>query len=237
MARILILISLLFMGSHLMAGTGLSFLISNNQQSGLYQSSSLLRHYSSSHDTPRFSLTANYRVFTEYEPLNSSSSLYGYIDESSVSLNARLYSIKGIALRLGAGYKDLDYQISQASSFDYDALRRDFTFFLGVEKHFLVGAFDIYPGFVLPITFVGEDEIQTGSSIINQNIQNGDLVASAGVLLGLNVRLFKVIRLGTEATLTYNEFKQKILANFANTSEIKLQNLNYYVDLTLGIAF
>ena len=206
---------------------------------GLMENQSLLqRGRRHSHgDFQRFGVTVNYRIGNMYEPLDNSSEIHSYLEESAVSLNLRLYNIRNWAFRLGAGYRNLDYQIDNTGlAVDYEAFRRDYTVVLGLEKHFLLGdAFDVYPGIVVPIAFIGEDELNNQFA---NNIENGDLVASFGVLVGANVRLFKILRLGAEFTGTYDEFKQKVVANFpSNTDNIKLQNLHFYTDITLGLTF
>lgn len=220
--------------------------ISNNvsawftsDSNGLMENQSLLqksrRH--SHGDFQRFGVTVNYRIGNLYEPLQNSSEIYNYLEESAMSLNIRLYNIRNWALRIGAGYRNLDYSIDNTGlSVDYNAFRRDYTLLLGLEKHFLLGdIFDVYPGIVIPIAYIGQDQLENQFA---ENIDNGDFVASFGVLFGANMRIFRVLRIGAEFTGTYDEFKQKVLSNFPNnTSNIKLQNLHFYTDITVGLTF
>ncbi len=111
----------------------------------------------------RFSLMLNIRAFTQAEPIDDENdALYNLADVTAFSLNLRLFNIRQWAFRIGAGYQDIDYDISQGLQHpDYNALRRDYLLFLGIEKHFQLPIVDIYPGIIVPIVYVGDDEIET----------------------------------------------------------------------------
>ncbi len=154
---------------------------------------------------------------------------------SAMSLNLRFYNIRGWALRVGAGYQKLNYSITQSGvNIDYEAYRRDYTLLLGVEKHFEFVNFDFYPGIVIPISYVGDEIIE---SEILPNIANNALHGNFGVLLGGQVKLFKVLRVGVEAYCMYGQFRQEVWNNFNARQEVKVQNLDLAFDFVIGVAF
>lgn len=214
-----------------------SLLSNNSALNGIQNRGLHSRRIHSHGDSKRFSVTLNYRLGNGYASLENDSDIYNYLEENAVSLNLRLFNIDHWAFRIGAGYRNIDYQINNEGLFvDYKGFRRDYTILLGLEKHFSLGnAFDIYPGIVVPISYMGEEEVDLDFA---ENIDNGAFTASVGVLLGANVRIFRILRVGVECTATYDEFKQKVLANIPNsTTDIQLRNIHYYTDFTVGLAF
>ncbi len=184
----------------------------------------------------RVSLMLNIRAFTQAEPIDDVNDvLYSLQDVTAFSLNLRLFNVRQWAFRIGAGYQDVDYKIDPDFSSAYNALRRDYLLFLGIEKHFQLPIVDIYPGVIVPIVYVGEEEIE--QNLIKDNIENGQVDASIGVLLGANFRLLNFLRLGGEFHVTYQDFKQQVWRNLDEPNKIQLRALNYNFEFVVGIAF
>ncbi len=181
----------------------------------------------------RISLTANISDF-RIDNANSGNTNINYQGSSSMSANLRLYSKKHWALRLGAGLDNVNYTVANGIQTDYTARRQDIQGIIGFEKHFIIGNFlDIYPGTYVPVVVVGND-------IINDNyaqITNGNLRAGLGMLVGANVKLLKILRVGVEFNASYDNFKNAIYDGVENQSFVPIKGLNYNTALTLGVAF
>ncbi len=106
----------------------------------------------------RVSLTANIGSFN-IDDVSSGNTTVNYAGSSSVSLNARYYTKRKWAIRAGAGLDNLEYTVGNGIQTDYSAKRQDLKGVLGLEKHFMLGPLDIYPGMFVPMVIVGDDNI------------------------------------------------------------------------------
>jgi|GEM_PF-1025084 len=184
----------------------------------------------------RFSVMLNIRTpFDIREEFSDEATGFIYENLTAMSINLRFYNIRGWALRVGAGYQKLNYEINGGNfSIPYDAYREDYTLLLGVEKHFEFVGFDLYPGIVMPIAFVGDEKILSNAF---DEIKNNAIHANIGVLLGGQIKLFRILRVGGEFYCMYDQFKQEVWQNALSTSEIKLRNINLAFDFVIGVAF
>ena len=150
-----------------------------------------------------------------------------------LGLNLRLYSDKKWALRVGAGVDKLTYDVSDGISTNYSARRQDVKGLIGVEKHFVLANFlDIYPGVYVPLIVVGEDIISNNY----QNISNGNLRSGLGVVMGANIKLLKIFRLGVEFDASYDNFKEGFWQSVDTKSFAPIKGINHTTHFTLGIA-
>ncbi len=151
---------------------------------------------------------------------------------TTASLNLRFYDQSLWAIRLGAGVKDLEYQFEDGTlNTNYDVNRESFFVNLGLEKHFRL-PLNPYLGVNVPITFNGDDKVNNGK-IDNSSVQTG-----FNVLAGANISIFKVLRVGFEFNTGFNSFNEEVLKNLGpgESSSIKLKNMDYRGEITLGIA-
>lgn len=157
-----------------------------------------------------------------------------YLNSNSKSLNFRYYTRTKWAFRLGAEIDEIDYQFGSLVDSFQEATRTDIVALFGFEKHFVLGGWiDIYPGVVFPVTFTG-DETTSGDAFSQLSVQ--DIFASPGVVLGTNVKLLKVLRLGLEADMTYDNFKADIIGA-ESFNDIKVSDLDFNLYATIGVAF
>ncbi|OWY23372.1 hypothetical protein BVG80_08585 [Sphingobacteriales bacterium TSM_CSM] len=186
----------------------------------------------------RVSIIGNVKAFGIDKVGGEDSTQVNYKGETSFSVNLRIFDNNLWAFRLGAGLDKLKYQFGDSSYTNYDVVRKSITAYLGLEKHFEAGPFTPYLGVFVPITFNGEDSVKDNLSGIVDQIDNGDISAGFSLLGGLNLRLFKVLRIGGEASLGFSQFKEEVLRNLTNNpSAIKLKNLEFNTEITFGFAF
>jgi len=165
---------------------------------------------------------------------NISNSSINFDGRVSGNLNVRIFTHSKWAFRFGAGVNDMRYTVSGRSlQSDYEAKRRDLSGIFGIEKHFKLLFLDIYPGFYIPVTVVGDDIIQTNF----EEIKNGNVKAGLSLVLGGSIRLLKFLRLGAEFNYNFDTFKAEVWDNGDNTEKFDAKNLNYNTAITLGIQF
>ncbi len=153
---------------------------------------------------------------------------------SSGSLNLRLFSNKW-AFRLGGGVDNLQYQVTgDGIESAYEVERKDIKGIIGIERHFSFPLFTIYPGIIVPITIVGDDNILNSNF---DNIENGNARAELGLVLGATTKFLRIFRIGLEANYKYGKFKSEVWENYSNKEAIQLKSLNFDTALTIGIAF
>lgn len=157
--------------------------------------------------------------------------------ETSFSANVRLYDNNLWALRLGVGVSNLKYRIADGVDTDFEVKRQNLVALVGLEKHFRVSFLTPYLGVFVPITFNGEDKFKDNLSTAREQFRNGDVKAGFSVLVGANIKLFKFLRLGAEFNAGFDKFKSEVIQNLGNASDIKLRNLEYNTEVTIGIAF
>ncbi len=191
------------------------------------------------HAQQKFSLTANFSAFSIDNANSGDDASIDYDDSkfsSTVSLNARLFSENLWAGRLGVERENISYEVGQGSIVDslYNVDRKDFTAILGLEKHINIGALTIYPGIFTAITFPGNQDIVDEI----EDIDRDKLRAGLGLLLGANIKLLKVLRVGFEFDMKYDRFKSQVWDQLGdNFSDIRLRNLDYTGAFTIGLAF
>lgn len=151
----------------------------------------------------------------------------------SGSLNIRIFTHSKWAFRFGAGVQDMEYTISGRSIQTNEAKRRDLSGIFGIEKHFKLLFLDIYPGFYIPVTIIGDEIMQNNL----ENITNGDIKAGLSLVLGGNIRLLRFLTLGAEFNYNFDTFKAEVWDTRNMVEKVDLKNLNYNTAITLGIQF
>ncbi|MEZ4884405.1 MAG: hypothetical protein R3E32_06655 [Chitinophagales bacterium] len=192
----------------------------------------ILSFFATSHVfAQRVSVTSNFSVIendrVEGENVN-------VLDENTTtaSLNLRFYDQNLWAIRLGAGVKDLEYKFQDGTlNTSYDVNRESFFVNVGLEKHFRL-PLNPYLGVNVPITFDGDDTVN------NNSIDNSSVKTGFNVLAGANLSLFKILRIGFEFNTGFNSFNKEVLKNLSpgETSSIKLKNMDYRGEITVGVA-
>lgn len=185
------------------------------------------------------SLTLNIGAFSINQPDLPEPNNIDYTGSATISGNLRFFNKNHWALRLGAGVDQLNYSVTNNElATDYDAERKDFIGILGLEKHFILSeTFTLYPGIIFPATFMGDESISSNIDNTIDTINNDGFFTGAGLVLGANLRFFRIMRLGVEFNATFDSFKQNIWQNLDQFQEIKIKNLDYTTLVTLGIAF
>ncbi len=186
----------------------------------------------------RVSLIGNVKAFGIEKVEGLDSTEVNYKGETSFSVNLRIFDKNQWAFRLGAGLDKLTNQFGDTLTTNYDVKRESITTYLGLEKHFGTGMLTPYLGVFVPLTFNGKDNVRNNLSDIVEQIDNGSVSAGFSLLGGLNLRLFRILRIGGEASLGFSQFKNEVLNNLSsNPSSIKLKNLEFNTEITFGIAF
>ena len=187
----------------------------------------------------RFSLDTHIKAFGIEKVQAVDSTQASYTGETSFSVNAKFYDQNLWAFRIGAGLDKLSYQIGDSLDTNYDVLRDNITLYLGLEKHFGRGLIIPYVGVYVPITYNGNNKVidNLTDNVVDQ-WTNGDIKTGFSLLAGANLKLFKVLRLGAEFNLGFEQFKDEIISPLQDKNEsVKLKNLEYNTEITLGIAF
>ncbi|GAB4411991.1 MAG: hypothetical protein OHK0039_17620 [Bacteroidia bacterium] len=183
----------------------------------------------------RLMITTNFSHFNIDKPTGVPGVDVNYTGVTDLTANVRLLSRDKWAIRVGAGVESLQYNVSGTDiSTNYTARRQDIKGLLGLEKHFVIAnSLDIYPGVYVPLIITGDD-------IINQNydnIENGGLRAGLGVVLGANLKMFKILRIGVELDATYDNFQQAVWEGVDQKSFAPIKGMQYQPNFTLGLAF
>ena len=136
---------------------------------------------------------------------------------------------------MGAGLDQINYAVDGASiNTNYDAVRTDLKGIFGIEKHFGLGeSIDIYPGVYVPVIVTGDDKL--GSNL--DNITNGGVRSGLGVVLGANVKLLKIFRVGVEFDASYDDFSAGVRSGINELSFIPVKGINHRTAFTVGVAF
>ena len=158
-----------------------------------------------------------------------------YAGSTSVSANLRYFTKNKWAYRVGAGLDQVNYAVDGASiSTNYDAVRTDLKGIFGIEKHFDLGeAIDIYPGVYVPLIVTGDDKLTSNL----ENITNGGVRSGLGVVLGANVKLLKIFRVGVEFDASYDDFSTGVRTGINELSFIPVKGINHRTAFTVGVAF
>lgn len=184
-----------------------------------------------------FSAIANVRAFQVDKVTTDADSLsYNATGKFNGSLNLRFFVKGKWAIRAGVGLENVRYEVNngELGGDSYEARRNDLKGVLGIERHFSIfDAAYIYPGLFVPITVVGEDRVQQNFD----NIENGNMRAGLGAVLGVNVAVLKVMRVGVEFDATYDNFKSTFWDSMNQQSTAPFQGLSYNTHITFGVAF
>lgn len=182
----------------------------------------------------KFSATLNLSGFN-VDRINAPNANIDYTGSSTVSANFRIYSENKWAIRAGAGIDNLNFTVNNLDiDTEYTGRRQDLKGILGLEKHFIIGDFlDIYPGAYVPIIVVGENVLSNNY----QNLNSGGLRSGLGVLLGANIKLFKILRVGVEFDASYNNFKEAVWESATSSSFVPMRGIAHTTNFTLGVAF
>jgi hypothetical protein len=181
----------------------------------------------------RVGLNFNFSSF-DIDKASSGNTVIDYQGSTSLSANLRLFTQGKWAIRFGAGVDNLKYTVSDEINTNYSAVRQDMKGILGLEKHFvLADRLDIYPGVYVPIIVTGDEIIQDNYD----NVTGGGVRAGLGVLLGANVKLFKIFRVGVEFDAGYDHFKEGVWQAAQNRSFVPIRGINHSTAFTVGLAF
>lgn len=181
----------------------------------------------------KISATANLSSFRINQAQSDVADI-NYAGSTSASVNLRYYTKNKWAFRVGAGIDNLNYEVNNGLTTDYQARRQDIKGILGLEKHFKVAMLDIYPGVYVPITKVGDDDIDSANL---PSISNNNYHAGLGVLLGANIKFLKIMRVGVEVDATYDNFKTAVWESAESLSFAPIKGINFNTALTVGVAF
>ncbi len=189
-------------------------------------------------DAQRIGANLNVQTFeiNKADDVSNLNSLKNYDGNISFSGNLRFYTAKKWAYRIGAAWQNIEYTIDGGLETDYKAKRNNYTAILGLEKHFNLAIFDIYPGVYIPITYKGQDKLlDAPSTYLLDGISNGDFHAGLALMTGVNVKILKFLRVGAEFNLGYEQFKQEVIDQIGDG--IKVKNIGFSTDFVIGIAF
>ncbi|MEM7657698.1 MAG: hypothetical protein AAF399_16320 [Bacteroidota bacterium] len=187
----------------------------------------------SSLQAQRFSAMANFSSF-DVDRTNAGGTQIDYQGSTSISANLRFYTDKKWAIRLGAGVDNLNYTVGDGINTNYSARRQDTKGILGLEKHFMIADFvDVYPGVYVPIIVVGDDIVSNNY----QNISNGNIRSGLGVVLGANIKLLKILRVGVEFDASYDNFKEGFWESVDAKSFAPVRGINHTTNFVIGVAF
>lgn len=187
----------------------------------------------------RVSLTANIRAFGIDKVTAADNSDVSYTGTTSFSANLKLYTKRQFAFRLGAGLDNLNYEFAGDSlSTNYTAVRKQMTAYLGLEKHFGKGLLRPYLGAFVPISFNAEDEFKDITDDVVGQFEDGTVKTGFSMLAGLNLALFKFLRVGVEFNAGFDSFKSEVIDPLIDDpAAIKLKNLDYAAEFVIGVAF
>lgn len=187
----------------------------------------------------RLSVLAQFKTFgiEKVEGQNGTQSTFK--GATSLSGNVRFFDKNQFAFRLGVGSNRIEYAFTtDSASTNYDAARKNLTAYLGIEKYFSVGSFEPYLGVFVPIQFNATNSITEIATDASHQIKDGSIKAGFGVTGGINLRLFRILRVGVGGDVGFSSFKSEVLDQLTSEpSAIKLKNLDISPVFNVGIAF
>lgn len=188
-------------------------------------------------DAQRIGATINVQTFEiNKTDDNGFNKLNDYDGNISFSGNVRFYTPRKWAYRVGAAWQNIEYTIDGGLETDYKAKRSNYTAILGLEKHFNVALFDIYPGVYFPITYKGQDKLlDAPASYVLDGVSNGDFHIGTTVMTGVRMNLLGFLHVGAEFNLGYEQFKQEVIDQIGEG--IKVKNIGFSTDFVIGISF
>ncbi|HNL06078.1 MAG TPA: hypothetical protein PKH93_00815 [Chitinophagales bacterium] len=185
----------------------------------------------------KVALTANFKSFGVDKVTGSNGTTVEYGSESSFSGNLRLFDRHLWAFRLGVGVTNFNYNFSTGTN-NYEAVREHLTAYLGVEKFFHVGSFEPYLGVYIPISFNAKDKVTNSLNQITEDFKQGNIAAGFAFTGGLNIKMFRVLRIGVAGDVGFSNFKNTVLEHLTTEpSAIKLKNLEITPEFVVGFAF
>lgn len=191
------------------------------------------------------SLMANYQLSSAYINMkDQGNGQFAYKGSSNnLMFNARVFTKRGLALRLGVGTDSVNYTYQNgAGSTNYDAKRKDLKSLIGAEIHFPIARpVWFYTGIYLPFTITGKDylyDVKNGAQNVGTvTIDNdGKVHFGLGADIGFNIKLAKFVRLGVEANGTFTQFSQAYWDVTVAEDLANLKQMQGGVFATLGIA-
>lgn len=130
--------------------------------------------------------------------------------------------------------EEWDDHYYECYEFDYESFGEDYDVMaeIGIERHFFMfdNKIDIYPGVYLPINIGPSTNFQTALS-------TDQLMANAGAVLGGNVRLLRIFRLGFELDAGFQQASDGISESFKSGSIEPFKAIPYQTSVTLGMSF
>ncbi len=193
----------------------------------------------------KIGVNVNFKAFGIDKVQGQDSTTVDSTKNNAVSLNLRFYDKKKWAIRLGLGVSNLEYGFENgAVQTNYDVARRNMTAYLGLEKHFDLPLLTPYLGVFVPVTFSGDDKVtevvNNFANSVGEQVPNGSVSAGFSVLAGAQFKIFRIIRIGAEFNGGFSSFKDEVIDNLladGKRSSIKLKNLDYNGEITVGVAF
>lgn len=191
------------------------------------------------------SLMANYQLVSSFLKMQSQGkNQFAYKGgTNSLMFNARIFTKRGIALRVGAGVDSVKYTYQNGDlTTNYEAKRKDFKSLIGAEIHFpILRPLWFYTGIYLPFTVTGKDylhDIKNGAQNVGDvTIDNsGKVHFGLGGDLGFNLKIAKFVRLGVEVNGTFSQFSQAYWDVTVAEDPANLKQMQGGVSATLGIA-
>lgn len=145
-----------------------------------------------------------------------------------------------IAIRIGLNVEKVNYttnvKMVEFNDVEYSASRTDFVANIGVEKHFAVShCLDVYGGPYIPMNLTGQSELEEENRQLEEKV-NGRPFAGFGIVAGMNVEFFKVLRLGAELESNYSKFEMGLEHKDFNVTNLKYNQFEFNVMVTLGVA-
>ncbi|MEL7531779.1 MAG: hypothetical protein AAFN10_10745 [Bacteroidota bacterium] len=131
-------------------------------------------------------------------------------------------------------WDDWDDHYYDCPEFDYERFAEDFDLMaeIGIERHFFMldKKLDIYPGVYLPINIGPQTDFRTALS-------TDEMLSNAGAVLGANVRLLRVFRLGIELDAGFQQASNGISESFRSGNIEPFKAIPYQTSITFGMAF
>ena len=187
----------------------------------------------------RFSAIMHFKSFGIDKVEGADGTEATYTGATSLSGNLRVFDKNQFAFRAGIGANNLEYHFTTDSlNTNYNAIRQSLTAYLGVEKYFSVGILEPYIGVFVPINFNATNKITDIIYNSTEQIKDGSVSAGFSITGGLNLKLFRIIRIGIGGDVGFSNFKEQVLDNLTTEpSAIKLKNLDVSPVFTFGLAF
>ena len=164
-----------------------------------------------------------------------------YQGSTTVSGNLRLFTKDLFTFRAGLGVTNMRYVVGGDAggvATNYDAVRRNLTGYLGLEKYFVIGLIEPFVGVYVPITFNAENTFEDNLGNVVEQYENKSIQVGAGVVGGVNLRLLKILRLGVSANVGFERFKEEVIENVNDQPiGVRFKNLEFMPEVGVGVVF